>query len=80
MVAETLIEEVAKVIREVLGVPELAITAETTPEEVPAWDSLAHIQLVLALGRCFGVKFTTAEVLGWSKVGDIVQSISSKTR
>ncbi len=78
MAAADLIEEVAKVVREVLGQPELALTATTLPEEVPAWDSLAHIQLVLALGRHFGVKFTTAEVLGWSDVGSIAECIAGK--
>ena len=51
---------------------------ETRQDDVEGWDSLAHIQLVLALGKCFGVKFTTKEVMDWTDVGSIVRCLEGK--
>ena len=34
---------------------------EATADDVDGWDSLAHINLIIALEAAFGVKFSTAE-------------------
>ena len=42
----------------VLGIPESEIGEETTIDTVGAWDSLKHLNLVLALEEQFGVSLT----------------------
>lgn len=42
----------------VLGIPETDIGEETTIDTVEAWDSLKHLNLVLALEEQFGVSLT----------------------
>lgn len=63
---------------EVLGRPVVGLGPTTRQEDVEGWDSLAQIQLVLALGKRFGVKFTTREVMGFTDVGSIVACIERK--
>lgn len=69
---------VEEALGEVLGRPVVGFGLTTRQDDVEGWDSLAQIQLVLALGKRFGVKFTTREVMGFSDVGSIVASIGSK--
>ena len=50
------------VFRDVFDDPELVVTEQMTAEDVDGWDSLNHINLIIALERAFGIKFATAEI------------------
>lgn len=78
LTSDAILAAFGETLRTVLGRPVGALTCATRPEEVDGWDSLAHIQLVLALGARFGVKFTTQDVLAWDSVGAVVASIERK--
>ena len=58
---------------------EAELTRETTAKEVPEWDSLSHVRLMLAVEREFKVKFSAAEIARLKKFGDLVDLIQSKT-
>jgi acyl carrier protein len=65
--------------RNVFGDPNLVIWDEMTAEDVEQWDSLTHINLIVALEREFRVKFTTGEVSKLKNVGDLVSLVRTKT-
>ena len=69
---------VQEVFRDELEVDDLVLTEETTADEVEEWDSLSHVQLVVALEKAFGIKFTSREILSWDNVGDLVDCIAKK--
>ena len=73
-----LLGKVEAVFHDVLGNPTIRLTASTTAADVEDWDSLNHIQLVVAVEKAFGVKFTSAEIQGWSNVGDMLACIRAK--
>lgn len=70
---------VTNTFRNVFGEPDLAIRDDMTAEDVEQWDSLTHINLIVALEREFRVKFTTGEVSKLKNVGDLIQLIQAKT-
>lgn len=70
---------VADTFRDVFGEPNLTIRDEMTAEDVEQWDSLTHINLIVALEREFRVKFTTGEVSKLKNVGDLINLIQIKT-
>ena len=60
---EALLEQVQDIFRDVLDDEEVVLTAESTAEDVEGWDSLTHIQLIVAIEKHFKIKFTSREIL-----------------
>jgi acyl carrier protein len=52
---------IRRIFREIFDDNQLDISDELSPRNLPAWDSLAQVKLLLALEEEFGVQFTTAE-------------------
>jgi acyl carrier protein len=59
------------VIAEVLGVPVETLTDEDNPSTIESWDSLAHLNLVLALAAEFGMALSPDEAAEMLSVGQI---------
>ena len=71
-------QELKTVILGALELDEWDITDATAASEVPGWDSLTHINVVLAVEKHFGVRFKGAEVLRLKNVGDLQRLVDSK--
>ncbi len=71
---DTLRDEMQEVFRNVFGDDQLVLTDETTAADIEGWDSLNHINLVIAVEKRFGVKFATAEI---SRLKDDGQNVGS---
>ena len=71
--------ELTEVFREIFDDPKLTVGPGTTAKNIPDWDSLAHIQLMVAIEQVFGMRFNTGEVASLNNVGEMVALISSKT-
>ncbi len=71
-------EKLNEVFIDILDLDEVSLNDETTADDIEEWDSLSHIQLVVAVEKTFGVKFTSREIMKWSNVGEMVDSILEK--
>ena len=78
MERKDILARIQDVFRGELELDDLVLTDETTAEDVEEWDSLSHIQLVVALEKEFGLKFTSREILSWDNIGDLVDCINKK--
>ncbi|MDD2709062.1 MAG: acyl carrier protein [Verrucomicrobiae bacterium] len=70
--------DLASVFHEVFEDPLIVIRREMTAKDIPAWDSLMHIQLVVAVEKKFGIRFGTGEVEKLQNVGEMMDLIAKK--
>lgn len=61
-------------IESILGVPYGTVTEGSSPETVPSWDSLNHLNMVMAIESEFGVTFSPEDVIDMRNVG-LIQTI-----
>lgn len=78
MTVEDTINQVQDIFRDVLDEDELEINFKTTADDVEEWDSLNHIQLVVAIEKHFNIRFTASEIQGFSNVGEMCEGIINK--
>jgi acyl carrier protein len=57
----------------------VVVTPELTAKEVPEWDSLLHVSLILAIEQEFKIRFRVGEVEGTKNVGELANLILNRT-
>ncbi len=57
-----------KLIAEVLKLPEASVTASTSMENTPEWDSLKHIEIIVAIEQQMGMELTGDEIADMTSV------------
>ena len=78
MTKEEILKQLEKLFRSVLDDEQIVLTLETTADDIEDWDSLTHIQLVIAIEKAFHVKFTAREIMEWANINEIIDSIITK--
>ena len=73
-----ILTKVQDIFRDLLDNESIVLTSETTADDVDGWDSLVHIQLIVAIEKYFKIKFTSREILTWKNVGEMIDCISLK--
>ena len=66
------------IFRDVLDEDDLVLTPELTAANVRGWDSLNHINIVVAAEAAFRIKFKSAELEDLKNVGELVSLIEVK--
>ena len=67
-----------KAILKELKLDDFDIKDETQANTIPGWDSLNHINVILAIEKEFQVKFKSIEVLRCKNLGDLQKLVDSK--
>ena len=56
----------------------VALTRQLSAVDVPEWDSLLHISIIVAVESAFGVRFRVGEVEGTKNVGEFADLIVTR--
>ena len=80
MDSNTILKEVNDIFKDVLDNDDIKLGRETMAKDVEEWDSLNHIQLVVAVEKHFKLRFNTAEISRWQNVGDMVDAIDTRLK
>lgn len=78
MSMEEVLNQVQEIFIDVLDEEDIEIFPETTANDVEEWDSLNHIQLVVAIEKHFNIKFSASEIQSYSNVGEMCDGIKEK--
>jgi acyl carrier protein len=70
-----ILKEVNEIFIDVLDNDKIVVKESTTANDVEEWDSLTHIQLVVAIEKHFKLRFTAAEIQKWKNVGEMCNAI-----
>ncbi len=75
--------DVLKIVNEVfietLDNKDIVLNYDTTAKDVEDWNSLNHVQLVVAIEKQFKIRFTSKEFYSWKNVGEMLDSIVAKS-
>jgi len=66
------------VFRDVFDDDSISVNEETTAEDIEDWDSLEHINLVAAVEKEFGIKFSMGQIVSMKNVGEMIDIILEK--
>jgi acyl carrier protein len=71
-------QRLSEIFADTFDAPGIQVRDDMTAQDVEGWDSLSHIDLIVAVEDAFKIRLTTADVRNLNSVGDLVNVISSK--
>lgn len=74
-----ILEHVQSIVSGILNLPDLDLREEMTAQDVPGWDSLTHVQIIIAIEQAYAFRFSFAEVAQLQNAGDLVSAILAKS-
>jgi len=74
-----LFDQVRGIAADVLQVAPKTLGAESSPESVQSWDSVQHLNMVLALEEQFGIQFDPEEMDAMKTIGAIASLVAEKS-
>lgn len=69
--AASLDEKLRVVLADVLQVAPSLLTDDLAMQDVDAWDSLKHMELIVSLENTFGIQLSFDEIVNMQSVGNI---------
>lgn len=78
MTKEEIYIRLNNVFRDVFDDESISVNDNTTSSDIADWDSLEHINLIVAVEQEFKIKFNMNEVIHMNNVGDMADIIISK--
>jgi acyl carrier protein len=73
-------DRVLTVIAAVLKLPAATLNERSSPDDVAVWDSLQHLQIILALEEEFDVRFQPEEIDGLQTAGGLIAAVAERMK
>lgn len=78
MTREEIFEALNEVFQDVFDDEDIVVNDATTADDIEDWDSLEHINLVVAVEKKFNIKFSMSEVTSMKNVGEMADLIEAR--
>ncbi|MCH7751649.1 MAG: acyl carrier protein [Planctomycetes bacterium] len=72
------LDDVRQTVAEVFFVDAQQVSADSSPESISAWDSMGHLNLVLAMEQKFGMTFDPDQIPQLTSVQAIAEAVAAK--
>jgi acyl carrier protein len=78
MERQAILEQLNDIFKDVLDNEDIVLNEEMTADDVEEWDSLTHIQLIVAIEKHFKIRFGSKEIQSWKNGGEMMDSMQQK--
>ena len=78
MERKEIFDKMEEIFTDMMDLKDIKLNDETSADDIEEWDSLSHIQIIVAIEKAFGIKFSSQEMITWKNVGDMVDCIQNK--
>ena len=80
MDSNTILNQVNDIFIDVLDNDNIKLERVTTAKDIEEWDSLTHIQLIVAVEKKFKLRFNSAEINSWQNVGEMCDAVEKRLK
>lgn len=70
-----ILTKVETIFCDVLDNKNIKLSYEMTVDDIDEYDSLSHIQLVVAIEKEFNIKFSAKDIISWDNIGEMIDCI-----
>jgi acyl carrier protein len=74
----TILEQLRSLASDLFSLPVNSVTEISSPESIENWDSMQHLNLVLAVEEQFNIQLSPEEIEQMRSVGQIAQIVEQK--
>lgn len=74
------LEKLKGVFHQVLGVSEQEVSLATNMQNLKAWDSLNHLNIIVKIEEVFNITFEALEIIELNSLEKIILTIESKIK
>jgi acyl carrier protein len=78
METDEIVSRLTPIFRDVFNDDALVVSEGMTAADVPTWDSLSNINMIIAVEKAFGAKFSIKDVRNLKNVGELIALIKRK--
>ena len=75
---DEVMSKLAGIFHDVFDDDTITLTRATMSDDIPEWDSLAHVRLIVAIEKAFGVRFDVKEINEMPNVGVMTDIVGRK--
>ena len=80
MSKEEIFVELNEVFQDVFDDEDICVDANTTADDIEDWDSLAQMNLVVAIEKHFKIRFKVEEIASLHNVGEMLKLIEQRVK
>ena len=80
MTSDQIIKEITKIFIGILEDDSIVLNEHTTTNDIDAWDSLNHIQIITAIEKYYKIRFDLNDLLNFKNVGDLCNGIQKNLK
>jgi len=77
---EDILTKVQQAFHDAFDVDSKLVSIDTTPDDIPGWDSVGHLALASSLESAFEVSFDVDDLMEMENVREIVRIVQSKLK
>ncbi|MBF0370076.1 MAG: acyl carrier protein [Magnetococcales bacterium] len=78
MSSEAILQKLTPIFQEVFDDEQLVVTETLSANDIPLWDSLSYVQLLVSIEQGFQIRFSASEVGELKDVSDLIGAIAAK--